>query len=178
MRIFYFKQNIICHYKFFTYPIHKRIEVGLDIYPITFLIFWCEFIIRRRRRSSIVIILFLKWSCPYACRKIRISAYGYCFFPEFMNESSQTKNSEDNYENNGFWDANYLNFLQQKNFIGVQLEFWIFSRIASPIISYFSREIHLEGKICITVQCYHWHHTWYVTSWFFNFFFGYPWSRM
>ena len=60
---FYFKQNIICLYKFFTSPVNKCIEVVIDICPITFLIFGCEFIIRRRRRSSIV-ITFRKKNIP------------------------------------------------------------------------------------------------------------------
>ena len=35
--------------------------------------------------------------------------------PAFINESGHIKNSEDNYEDRGFWDTNSQNISQQKN---------------------------------------------------------------
>ena len=112
-----FKQNFIPLYKTSTSPDHKCIELGLDIYPITFLIFGCEFIIRRRRRSSIVITFFLKLSCPSVSSKILNLSIWILFFTCIYEWERPNKNSEDNYEDRGFWDANYLNFTQQKTLL-------------------------------------------------------------
>ena len=89
------------------------------------------------------------------------------FFPAFMNESGQIKNSEDNYEDRGFWDANYLNFLQQKTLLE-------YSKHFEKLHKFFLQLCHIQvyfsilKATCNNVQCYRWYHTWYVSSWFFK----------
>ena len=49
----------------------------------------------------------------------------------------------------GLWvlGCQLTKFSSTKNFIGVQLVFWKFSWIASPILSYLGRNNHLEGNM-------------------------------
>ena len=49
--------------------------------------------------------------------KFRNSAYGYWMFFCVYEWERPIKNTEDNYEDRGFWDANYIHFLQQKTLL-------------------------------------------------------------
>ena len=89
------------------------------------------------------------------------------YSPPCIYEREQpNKNSEDNYEDSGFQDANYLNFFQKKTLLAYSKHFEFFDELCLQLC-----HIQVDPSIlkatCINVQCYHCHHTWYVTSWFF-----------
>ena len=109
-----FKQIIIRLYKIFTSLVHKCIEVGIDIHPKLFLYLGVVSSSEDDEEVPLLSLSFWDDLVLLPAVKFRISAYGNCFFSCIYEWEQSNKNSEDNYEDRGFWDSNCLNFPQQK----------------------------------------------------------------